>query len=323
MPSDNFQQFVLLFFLGLGLLLAAVMNVALRIAPTSHRVAGTMLAGGAATFACRLFEGDANLTRTLAITLAAIATPVFILGTDTGTRWLVAVAERSKRPQAAWWCCGLLGVLTIALAAARYEEREESHVNAQTAELNSLEKMDRTLHPTGYREADTNLTTDLGNPLEAWTPVSVRAADERDRIEAAFLRQRESRDRLIRVAPADERANCYGWVFTGGQHWLPESSLKKILQENGYRQTREPAAGDLIAYQRQGEISHLAIVRYLAPDRPPIVEGKWGMNGVFLHAADVTHYGKDFVFLRSPRAGHLLAGVPNRESPPVEDDRTE
>jgi len=323
MPSDNFQQFVLLFFLGLGLLLAAVMNVALRIAPTSHRAAGTMLAGGAALFACHLFEGDADLTRTVAIVWVAITIPVFILGTDTGTRWLVAVAERSKRPQAAWWCCGLLGVLTIALAAARYEGREESHVDAQTAELESLANLNRRTTPTLSRSETFFLRTDGGANVNVWEPVRKRSASEQAQVEERFFREVWNRDHVIRTAPPDDSVNCYGWVFTGGRFWIAEADVEKILDHNDYQDVNDPMPDDLVLYRKGGIVVHLAVVRYTAPGRSPIVEGKWGFNSVHLHAADMSPYGRELRFYRSPRAGHLLAGLPNRESPPLEDDRTE
>jgi hypothetical protein len=58
-----------------------------------------------------------------------------------------------------------------------------------------------------------------------------------------------------------------------------------------------------------GQIAHTAVVRYVTEGQPVIVEGKWGPFGVFLHAADRSIYGTDYTFHRSPRHGHILAGL--------------
>lgn len=94
-----------------------------------------------------------------------------------------------------------------------------------------------------------------------------------------------------------------------------------ILRENGYKPVKEPAVGDLVAYRSGEAIVHLGVVRYVSPQRPAIVEGKWGASGVFLHPVDRSIYGGDYVFLRSPRPGHLLEGLPPET--PRGDSRTE
>ena len=45
---------------------------------------------------------------------------------------------------------------------------------------------------------------------------------------------------VIQRAPPDERANCHGWVFTGGQYLLSGRSVQAILQGNGYTITDSP-----------------------------------------------------------------------------------
>ena len=45
---------------------------------------------------------------------------------------------------------------------------------------------------------------------------------------------------VIQRAPPDERANCHGWVFTGGQYLLSGRSVPAILQGNGYTITDSP-----------------------------------------------------------------------------------
>ena len=59
-------------------------------------------------------------------------------------------------------------------------------------------------------------------------------------------------------------------------------------------------------------MAHTAVVRYAADGQPPLVEGKWGPAGVYLHPAGVSAYGSGHTFYRSRRDGHLLAGLGGR-----------
>jgi len=110
---------------------------------------------------------------------------------------------------------------------------------------------------------------------------------------------------LIRTAPPDPASNCHGWVFTGGRYWVRDADVDQILADNGYHETTEPQAGDLIVYRgASGEVAHTAVVR-VAGDMV-LVEGKWGSMGCYLHAPDQYPYGYGWSFYRSPRRGHLL-----------------
>ena len=69
--------------------------------------------------------------------------------------------------------------------------------------------------------------------------------------------------------------------------------------------------GDVVVYRDdQDEITHTAVVRAVCDDGAVLVEGKWGWMGVFLHPVDKSVYGTSYTFYRSPRPGHLLAGLP-------------
>jgi hypothetical protein len=59
----------------------------------------------------------------------------------------------------------------------------------------------------------------------------------------------------------------------------------------------------------QGEITHTAVVRYITPGQPVLVEGKWGNLSVFLHPVEKSTYGTEYVYYRSGRVGHLLNGL--------------
>ena len=77
----------------------------------------------------------------------------------------------------------------------------------------------------------------------------------------------------------------------------------------------EPRPGDLAIYRnRMGGVAHTAVVRAVCDDGVPIVEGKWGWMGVFLHRAGDSCYGQDMWYFRSDREGHRLVGLPGTPS---------
>jgi len=324
MVNDSYQQFVLLFFLGFGLLLAAALNLALRQSSLVRRAAATLLAGGGAILACEVFEPDAAPLLPLALAMAAVLVPAAVLATRRGGSALAAVAERMARPRAPWWCCGAIGVAVIAGAALRFQERDDRSIDAGMNELETLEELAHQIPRTLFQEVPVELTTDRGTRVPVWEPVRPRPPEDQLRIENAFFRERGNRDHVIRLAPGDDRSNCYGWVFTGGHYWIPEVEFEPILRENGYREVAKPRPGDLVIYRQRQVAVHLAIVRYTTKGQPPLVEGKWGSFGTFLHAVDRSVYGTDFAYVRSPRVGHLLAGLPQPpDATPKADENTE
>jgi hypothetical protein len=153
------------------------------------------------------------------------------------------------------------------------------------------------------------------------------AADERDpdqlrTVELQILESQHWNDSVIRRRPAADNCNCHGWVFTGGRYWLHPDEVESILSENGYEPVSVPQLGDLTVYRTSGgAICHTAIVRAVFDDGVPLVEGKWGWMGVFLHRVGDSCYGREFTYYRSTRGGHLLAGLQpvmeNRAGPPI------
>jgi hypothetical protein len=317
MPHDSYQQFVILFFLGFGLVSAAVVNLALRHASISRR---GLLSGGACIFTmfgCWAFERNPLLLPPLALLLVS-GVLFAMLFTTSLPGWF---AERSRRPLAAWRFCGVIGAVILAASARTYEEHDQADITRNMVEIETLEDLDRSLAPTRFRSMKTQLVTDLGAVLEAWAVIEPRPLHEQTRLEDAFFRERWNRDLVLRTGPAGDATNCFGWIFTGGKHWIPTDSAEQILKQNGYSEVETPSAGDLVAYRRHGFLVHVAVVRYLADGRPAFVEGKWGGSGAFLHAVDQSPYGREFEYLRSPRAGHLLKGL--REDEPQVEERTE
>jgi hypothetical protein len=118
------------------------------------------------------------------------------------------------------------------------------------------------------------------------------------------------KDGVIRREPAADQSNCHGWVFTGGRYWVGGEAVAQILADNGYVVVTDPRPGDLAVYRDKADaVGHTAVVRYVADGMPPIVESKWAWMGVFLHPVDKSAYGTNVTYYRSPRDGHLLAGL--------------
>jgi hypothetical protein len=164
------------------------------------------------------------------------------------------------------------------------------------------------LVPTGREWA----TTDRGTRIVLKRALDPQEGGDLDRLEARFLQGISLEGQVIRQGRATERCNCHGWVFTGGRYFLAPEDVELILAENGYREATNPQAGDLAIYHNPVEIAHTGVVRYVAEGQPVLVESKWSIYGVFLHAAEKSPYGTDYKFHRSTRQGHLLTGLPAR-----------
>ncbi len=156
---------------------------------------------------------------------------------------------------------------------------------------------------------DASATTDLGRPITLNEPIELRPAEQTTAAEETMLNAMPFDGRLIRRQSATDVSNCHGWVFAAGRFWVGGLTVESILADNGYAPTSEPRAGDLIVYRKQGELTHSGVVRSVGNGIPVLVESKWGWMGVYLHAADDSCYGRDYKFYRSPREGHLLAGL--------------
>jgi hypothetical protein len=109
--------------------------------------------------------------------------------------------------------------------------------------------------------------------------------------------------------PAEiSRANCHGWVFTGGKYFLGGDSVVRILEDNGYEPCSAPQPGDLIIYRNaSGEITHTGLVKAGFPWGSLMIDSKWGLGGRFVHRPEVQPYGNRFSYYRSTRQGHAIS----------------
>ena len=93
-----------------------------------------------------------------------------------------------------------------------------------------------------------------------------------------------------------------------------------ILEDNGYRQIKVPQAGDLVIYRDDSAvITHAGRVAFVLNEGQPMIESKWGYQGVFLHRPDGSPFGLNWTYYRSSRPNqHLL-----RSDPPDLDEESE
>jgi hypothetical protein len=218
--------------------------------------------------------------------------------------WLAAVAAAAgRRPVVRWGGVAAAGVAIAIGAVAAHEQAYETFANRVTEELCAISERPPT------RPADARPITDRGAPVAVLEATDPRAKAELSVLESRFLSSTAANSHVIRRQPADDHANCHGWVFTGGRYWVSGVEVDRILSDNGYRQVSDPRPGDLAIYRQGGAVAHTAIVRYVTPGMPVLVEGKWGVTGVYLHAADESVYGRDFAYYRADRPTHVLAGL--------------
>lgn len=150
--------------------------------------------------------------------------------------------------------------------------------------------------------------TDGGRSVPLFSISSLQAISEAQ--ESEHLRLFQTGNKAIQTSTADPTTNCHGWVFTGGRHWLRGQSVEAILEDNGYTETTEPEAGDVVVYRNsQGEVTHSGIVRGNA-DGLILIESKWGRLGRFIHTP-VAHPYRTHVptYYSSERTSHVLTGL--------------
>ena len=233
-----------------------------------------------------------------------------------------AIGAAVRSPVVRWSALGVVGFGTAIGSVAYTDVQFQKEVDRQTTELEVL-----TLPPHCETPA-IHAVSDCGREVAIREATELRGEADLLKMETTIFTHNSVHDSVIRCQPASDRSNCHGWVFTGGRFWIAGTEVDNILVENGYRVEREPKPGDLVLYRSDGNLLHTAIVRYVTEGQPVLVEGKWGCTGVYLHAVDKSIYGTGYQFYRSPRLGHVLAGLqaaevnPTHGSPHIVYDHT-
>ncbi|HEY2910697.1 MAG TPA: hypothetical protein VGI99_10650 [Gemmataceae bacterium] len=301
MTSDPLANVVALFCAGFGLFVAAAANVGLRRRSSGLRLGVSLLAIAATAGGALLVRGDAATVGTASAILAAILGLTFVLGSGWLANAAATVAGWLRRPAVRWSLAAALGIATIA-GSLLFDDYLMRKDEMEVAGLDPGIGMPKT-------EVALTAATDRGRGIELRTVVNAPDQLELLTIEGNILKNPTVRNQIILTQPAVGNSNCFGWVFTGGRYWVSGDQVKHIIAENGYQAVEHPQAGDLAIYRSGARILHAAVVRYVADGRPVLVEGKWGCVGVYLHEVKHSIYGTVFDYYRSPRSGHLLAGL--------------
>ena len=106
-------------------------------------------------------------------------------------------------------------------------------------------------------------------------------------------------NRRIERAGKDSRANCHGWVFTGGQYLLTKDCVETILADNDYQVVTQPRPGDVIVYRDAfNVILHTGLVQLALDDGLVLIESKWGIDERYLHLPEDQVYSRLFKYYR-------------------------
>ena len=311
MSFDYFDRFFVLAAVGLGLILSGGVNLALgrdgrRL---GIRLVATLAVCGAvvAVFAALTrLELAARSAQILVGTLLVVG----LFGSAWMGRQVASTVAFFQRPGPRWGLVTLGGLATVLVSGFSFEQADEIAV---TQGLNSLQMVAGP--PETKPNVQAHAATDHGTAIVLKEPVDSRPDTELSEPEIKTLRESQFGDQVIRHAGPTDHSNCHGWVFAAGKFLLSPSDVELIIKENGYHETQEPHPGDLVIYRQGSAITHSAVVRYVSEGQPILVEGKWGVMGVFLHPVDKSFYGTHYTFYRSNRPGHVIAGIGGSEQP--------
>lgn len=296
--SQHVEQFIRLFFAGVGLLLLGGVNLlftrARSRAIASAAVLGVVLGGYAA------WQSKPGEVGRVAGVMGVAVVPAVLLG----SRRLAAVARVAQRPKVRWGALAACGLGVVAVGGVRFTLQDDETIEQGMAEIELMGK-----HPDLQVVERVPAKTDRGADVVMRRPPVLRKRAEIDTPEDKALRGLGYDQFVIRREPARDDTNCHGWVFTGGQYWVSGEEVQTILADNGYAEVPTPRAGDLVVYRTQNGVAHTGVVRYITDGQPVMIESKWAWMGVFLHPVHKSAYGANFTYYRSPRDGHLLAGL--------------
>ena len=309
--ADHIDQFIRLFFAGVGMILLGGLNLLMRRASVRSRVVASVAVGALVLAGYALWESNSGAIGRVVAVVGVGLLPALLLGSRRLLAFGTALLQSAQKPAVRWGLLTLGGFGLIAHAGASFTQNEERAYDTQISELDI-----QLAHPPLAVVERVPAKTDRGSGVVVRGPEVERGQAAIDDPEDRVMRTRGYDQFVIRRAPATDHTNCHGWVFTGGRYWVSGESVGQILSDNNYTAVTDPQAGDLAIYRNEQGVAHTALVRYVADGMPPLVESKWAWMGVFLHPVDKSAYGTDFTYYRSPRSGHVLSGLqPPSEGP--------
>ena len=312
MHAEAYYLMATLVPLGAGFLLLGIANLLLRDCHVWAKLAVASAVVALVTALTVILDVPAHHTWTVVGVLTGMSLAVAAAGSTLLAAALSRLGLLARQPLWRWGALTALGAGIVAFSLFKYESDDDSAMNDEMAFMQRMG-----WKPPLHTTPDGVAVTDAGKPVELHEPDARRDTEEMASLERQILDQMSFSFAVIRQNGVDDGANCHGWVFTGGKYWLAPDMVAKLLDENGYQPVAVPHVGDVVVYHDHEQITHTAVVRYLG-DEAPIVEGKWGWMGVFLHPADQSPYGHHYTYFRSDRPNHLLLGLggkPHRRTP--------
>ena len=276
MPTDYMTWFLPLACAGLGLCLVGVLNLMLSRSRPVVRLPATVAVLAVPLALAAMLDQPHVLSQTAAFLGVALLS-CLVLSTRRVVSRAAAAFASLRRPAIRFGLATAAGIVMIVASVVAYEHADKAAMDADTANLELL------VGGTSTRPSQHTSATDRGTPIVLREPTALRDANYLSAGEAQVLGSVDLGGRVIRHGPPGDTSNCHGWVFTGGRFLLTDSDVELILKENGYEEVVVPQTGDVVIYRAGGGITHTAVVRYVTEGQPVMVEGKWGLFGVFLH----------------------------------------
>lgn len=303
MSEEHFNRFFPAICAGLGLFLAGGANLILLRRAIGLRIVATLAAVAIALGAAWATQSPGAVTGAARL-MALVLVPLAIFSSRRLVDGIATLISFASRPAFRF---GLLVAAGVGIAIGSVMIFETADEQAAALTMRELELLQGQAECIPSVQADAR--TDQGTKIVLKEPVSPRNGSALNEAESLVLQRTNLNDHVIRRGPAGDHSNCHGWVFTGGQFQVTGSDVAVILKENAYWEVQDPRPGDLVVYRTDEDITHTAVVRYVAEGQPILVEGKWGNLGVYIHPVDQSVYGTNYSIYRSPRNGHLLVGI--------------
>jgi len=101
------------------------------------------------------------------------------------------------------------------------------------------------------------------------------------------------------VRPPSRKYNCFGYAYARAHGWFEEPDL--FIDDDFFEVPKDKARrGDVLVYEKDGEIVHSAIVNSVTDGTIETVRSKWGKLAAVIHLPREVHpaYGRPVRLLR-------------------------
>jgi len=113
---------------------------------------------------------------------------------------------------------------------------------------------------------------------------------------------------VTKIRSPSNRYDCHGYTFAGGNSWINDDQVDRILTDNGYSVTATPVVGDIVIYRLGGSITHSGVITHVTGGTVTEIRSKWGRSGLYEHAPDDVPpaYGSWEPYHTTRSGGHRL-----------------